>query len=268
MKVLLTIALAALLAAPAHAYDMTQLRQDMKAHYEKMKNDLGDVTMHQEATFEGKHSPMMSMKTTTYMKGLLWRSDAVMQGKNAAQQMNVTSLFDGTDMWSVVMGMKQKLPKGAIGGQGATGMWNEFPDDATIAGEETISGHPCWKVTYTAPKAPHGSPGGPVTVWVDKTMYMPIQMEFGGSKKPVRMVQSDFRKVKGYEFPWLTEMYKGDEKTMTIKVTKIDTGTRLSDDLFDASKLEGSEGMDMNAMMKKAMEMQKQQEAAGKKGGE
>ncbi len=267
MKFLLVTALAALLAAPAHAYDMTQLRQDIKTHVEKVSHDLGDVTIHQEATFNAAEAGAMNMSSTTYMKGTRWRSDGVMKNEKSSQEMKMTSLFDGTDIWSVMMGMKQKLPRGAIGGSGSSGMWSELPEDAKLAGEATVGDRDCWKVTYDAPKANRGG-GGPVTLWVDKKMFMPIQMEFHGSSGTIRTVQSDFRKEKGYEFPWLTEIYSGDKEMGTVKVVKLETGTGLSDDLFDAAKLEGGE-MDMNAMMKKAMEMQKQQDAAGKqKGGE
>jgi len=259
MRTLAMLATLMLLAIPAHAYDITDLERDMRAQIEKMMKEVGDVTLAQEATFEGGASGMSGMKATTYVKGERWRSDAVMSGSKQSANIEVTTLYDGTDMWSVMMGMKQKLPTGAVGQGGPTSLWNEFPDDAKVLGEESVGGRAAWKVQYDAPKgSPRGQ--GATTTWVDKTTFMPIQIETKASGKPVRMVMSDFRKVKGYDVAHLTEMFTGGDKTMTMKIVKLETNKGIPDDLFDPAKLAGGEGMDMNAMMKKAMEMQKQME--------
>jgi outer membrane lipoprotein-sorting protein len=269
-KLLLLLALTSMLATPALAYDMTNLRTDMKAHIEKMMKVVGDVTIQQEATFEAAAAGMSAMKATTYIKGNRWRSDAVMKAtdKGKGMDLEVTSLYDGSDMWSVTMGMKQKLPKGMMGQHGPNGLWNEFPEGAKVTGEEKVNGRDAWKVLYAAAKGAPKSNDGPTTVWVDKATFMPIQMESEAGGKPVRIVMSDFRNVKGYEMPHLTEMFSDGKKTMTMKVIKLETNKGLSDDLFDPEQLAGGDGMDMNAMMKKAMEMQKQMEGQGKKGGE
>jgi outer membrane lipoprotein-sorting protein len=265
MKTLTTIAMLALFAAPAHAYDISDLRRDMRAHVDKMMKEVGDVTIEQEATFEAKESGVSGMKATTYVKGNRWRSDAVMKGTASSPAMEVTSLFDGTDMWSVTMGMKHKMPKGAAGQNGPTGLWNEFPEDTKLIGEEKVGARDAWKVQYEAAKGEPTSGDGPTVVWVDKSTFMPIQLESESFDKPVRMVMSDFRKVKGYEIAHLTEMFTDGKKTMTMKVLKIETNKGLSDDLFDPGKLAGG---DANDMMKKALELQKQMEALQKKGGE
>lgn len=268
MKPLTTIVMLALFAAPAHAYDIADLRRDMRAHVDKMMKEVGDVTIQQEATFEAAKSGMSGMNATTYVKGNRWRSEAVMKGSGESPAMEITSLFDGTDMWSVTMGMKHKMPKGAAGQNGPSGLWSELPEGTKVIGEEKVGGRDAWKVQYEAAKGAPGSGDGPTTVWVDKSTFMPIQMESGAPAKPVRMVMSDFRKVKGYDIAHLTEMFTEGKKTMTMKVLKIETNKGLSDDLFDPEKLAGGEGMDMNDMMRKATEMQKQMEAQQKKGGE
>jgi len=265
MRTFAAVVLLLLVAIPAHAYDMSDLRRDMKAHIEKMMKDVGDVTIEHEATFEGGGKGMSGMKgmtgmkTTTYVKDLRWRSDATMQGDDMPD-MEMTSMFDGEDMWTVMMGMKQKLPKGTLGQNGQGGMWNEFPENAKLVGEEQASGRAAWKVMYEPEKGGPGGGGGPVTVWVDKSTFVPIQMESKSGGKPMRMVMSDFRKVKGYDYPYLTEMFSDGKKAMTMKVVKLETNKGVSDDLFDPEKLGGGDSMDMNAMMKKAMEMKKQME--------
>lgn len=258
MRTIAALAMLLLLAVPAHAYDIAELQRDMRAHIDKMMKEVGDVTLEQEATFEGASS-LSGMKATTYVKGDRWRSEAMMKGSGKSPDMEVTTLYDGTDVWSVVMGMKHRMPAGALGQAGPTSLWNEFPEDAEVLGEETVNGRAAWKVRYATPK---GAPGGqgPTTAWVDKSTFMPIQIETKSSGKPVRMVMSDFRKVKGFEVAHLTEMFTDGEKTMTMKLVGIETNKGLSDDLFDAEKLSGGEGMDMNAMMKKALEMQKRAE--------
>jgi outer membrane lipoprotein-sorting protein len=269
MRLLTTIMMLALFAVPAHAYEIVNLRADMKAHIEKMLKEVGDVTIQQQATFEAGEAGMGGMTATTYVKGNRWRSDAKMKGSRKGQdmEMDVTSLFDGTDMWSVTMGMKHKLPKGTMG-QGPQGLWNEIPENAKLLGAEQVSGRAAWKLQYEAAKGAPKSSEGVTTLWLDKSTYMPIQMEMDSFGKPVRMVMSDFRKVKGYDIAHLTEMFTDGKKSMTMKVLKLETNKGLSDDLFDPDQLAGGEGMDMNDMMKKAMEMQKQMEAQTKKGGE
>lgn len=272
MRTLTTMFLLMLVAIPAHAYDMADLRRDMHAHIDKMMKDAGDLTIEHEATFEGGAKGasgmkgMTGMKTTTYVKGTRWRSNAVMQGGDDSPSIEMVSMFDGEDLWTVVMGMKQKQPRGTIGQTGQGGMWNEFPDDAKLVGEDQVGGRATWKVQYEPEKGgPKGSQG-PVLVWVDKSTFVPIQLEAKSSGKPMRMVMSDFRKVKGYDYPYLTELFADGQKSMTLKVVKLETNKGVSDDLFDPEKLAGGEGMDMNAMMKKAMEMQKQMEQSNKKG--
>lgn len=266
MRTLAALLMLMLLAIPAHAYDMSDLRRDMRAHIDKMMKDVGDVTLEQEATFESGSKGLTGMTATTYVKGLRWRSETLMKSGGETPDVEMTSMYDGTDMWTVMMGMKHKLPKGSIGQSGASGMWDEFPDNARVVGEDQLSGRAAWKVEYEPEK---GAPNkAPVTVWVDKSSFVPIQMETKLSGEATRMVMSDFRKVKGsYEYPFLTEMFTGGKKAMTLKVLKIETSKGLSDDLFDPEKLTAGEGMDMGDMMKKAMEMQKQMEEMNKKGG-
>jgi len=271
MRTFATAMLLMLFVTPALAYDMSDLRRDMHAHIDKMMKDVGDVTIQNEATFEGgaKGKPGMSgmtgMKATTYVKGTRWRTEATMQGGDDAPSIEMTSMFDGEDMWTVMMGMKQKLPKGTLGQNGQAGMWSEFPENAKLVGEEQASGRAAWKVMYEPEKGGPRGGEGPVTVWVDKSTFVPIQMESKSDGKPMRMVMSDFRKVKGYDYPYLTEMFSDGKKAMTMKVVKLETNKGISDDLFDPEKLGGGDSMDMNAMMKKAMEMQKQMEQKGDK---
>jgi outer membrane lipoprotein-sorting protein len=254
-----------LLAAPARAYDIADLERDMRAHIEKVMKELGDVTLRKVATFEGARSGPAGMTATTYVKGRLWRSEAKMKGSDKSPDVEVTTLYDGTDVWSVTMGMKHRMPAGAVGQTGPSGLWNEMPQNAKLIGEEEVDGRAAWKVQYEAPEGAPRSGSGTTLVWLDRQSYVPIRMETESFGKPVRMVMSDFRRVKGFEVPHLTEMFSGDAKSMTLEVVSIETGQKLSADLFDAAKLAGGEAPDVSDMMKKALEMQKQMEQS--KGG-
>jgi len=260
MRLTTAIVMLALFAAPAFAYDMADLRRDMHARVEKMMKEVGDVRLEQEGTLEGMESGPTEMKVTTYMRGALWRSEVQMSGGGQSGAVEITTLYDGTDTWSVTMGVKQKMPAGLIGQSGPTGFWNELPEDTRLLGEEKIGQRDAWKVEHAAPRGTPQSNGAPTTLWIDKSTFIPIRMETESFGKPVRMVMSDFREVKGYPVAHLTEMFTGKQKTMTMKILKLETGKGLSDDLFDAEKLEGGEGIDVNAMMKKALEMQKRAE--------
>jgi outer membrane lipoprotein-sorting protein len=160
------------------------------------------------------------------------------------------------------MGMKSKLPPGTINPGGAQSFWNEPPAGAEVIGDETVSGRACWKVENKK------ASGGPQVTWYDKKTFIPVQIEAKASGKKVRTVFSDYRAVKGYEVPHLTEMFSDGKKTVTSKIKKIETNAKLADALFDAEQLEGGEGMNMEALMKQAEEMkQKMMEQQGK-GGE
>jgi hypothetical protein len=140
--------------------------------------------------------------------------------------------------------------------------WSEPPAGSKISGEETVDARECWIVespaTSVVPSAPR--------TWIDKAEFVNVRSETVLSGKTIRTDFSDFRDVKGaLEIPYHADVYSNDQKTMTAEITKLETNTGLSADLFDPAKLgtgpgtatPAMPGIDVNAIMKQAEEMQK-----------
>jgi hypothetical protein len=222
------------------------------------------MTMEMEGKFSAPGSENSSMHSIHYRKGELWRIEAEMNmGGSAGNALNTISLFDGEDHWSVAMGMKTKLPKGQIPAQSdANSYWNRPPEGSKIVGDETISGRDCWIIEY--PENPIMK--SPPRHWIDKDQFVFVRSVSILSGKPIRSEFSDFRTVNDdFEIPHHIEVFSGDDQTMTIDITKLEIGTGLSDELFNAETLEGSgmpdlQNMDLDALMKQAEEMRKKYE--------
>jgi outer membrane lipoprotein-sorting protein len=271
MRTLVAAILSLGLLAPfgAEAYDIEDLVRDGRAHHQKAQQSIGDMTLEQTGSFTSPGGGDSSMKSVRYQKGDKWRQEADMamggmgQGPGPGASFKSVTLFDGTDTWTLAMGMKTKLPKDA--GQSSSSSpvyWSEPPAGSKISGEETIDGHECWIVELPAnplmPSAPR--------MWIDKAKFVNVRSESVLSGKTMRTDFSDFRDVKGVlEIPYHSDVYSNDQKTMTAEITKLETNTGLSDGLFDPAKLgvgpdgatTGTPAIDMGAIMKQAEEMQK-----------
>lgn len=251
----------------AMAYDIEDLLRDGRAYHQTAQQSIGDMTVEQTASFTAPSGGDSTMKSVRYQKGDKWRQEADMAMAGMAQgpggAIKTVTLFDGTDTWTLAMGMKTKLPKDAAQNSSSSPTyWSEPPAGSKISGEETVGGRECWIVELPpnplTPSAPR--------MWVDKAKFVNVRSESVLSGKTMRTDFSDFRDVKGaLEIPYKADVYSNDQKTMTAEITKLETNTGLSDDLFDPSKLGAGPGtaapampgIDMNAIMKQAEEMQK-----------
>ena len=112
---------------------------------------------------------------------------------------------------------------------------------------ESVDGKDCYVIeTETAANAP-------MRFWLDKEKLAPVKMELETPQGTMLAVYSDPRKIQGdWEMPYLTETYMNGEllSTMTVKSVKVNTG--LSDDLFNADKIEArGTGVDIRALLQK-----------------
>lgn len=263
-----TLSLALFAPCRAAAYDIDDLVRDGHAYHQRAQQLIGDMTVEQTASFTAPSGGNSTMKSVRYQKGDKWRQEADMamagmpQGPGGA--IKTVTLFDGTDTWTLAMGMKTKLPKDAAQNSASSPTyWSEPPAGSKISGEETIGGRECWIVEMPANALTASAP----RTWVDKTKFVNVRSESVLSGKTMRTDFSDFRDVKGaLEIPYHADVYSNDQRTMTAEITKLETDTGLSDDLFDPAKLGAAgpgtgmpamPGVDMNAIMKQAEEMQK-----------
>ncbi len=272
MRYLILGVAALALTGNASAYELKDLVRDGRAYHAKMMTEVGDLKIEQEATFHGKGAGSSGIKSVTYRKGNKWRSDGTMSagGMSSAkgQSFDATTLYDGKDMWSVAMGIKSKVPGPVQKEPSALVYWSEPAPESKVTGEETVNGRACW-VAETA--APAGAPGGfgGTKVWIDKKKFVYVQTDAMLSGESLRSVYSDFRKVKGdFEIPYQVDTFSKGQKTMTAKITKLEAGSGLSDDLFDPSKIgSGATTIDTDALMKQAEEMRKKAQAQSGTGG-
>jgi outer membrane lipoprotein-sorting protein len=237
------------------AYDITNLIADANARYGGIYAEMTDMTIKQQATVKDDAAETI-MSMTMHRKGDKWRNEA--QIGDGAESMNMTTLFDGTDYWSVMMGMKTKLPKGEMDSKGmAEDYWKDIPDSAKMVGEETLNGRDCWIVEWNEDQEP-------MRTWIAKDDLMHVQTITQSGGKTTKIINSDFRKVhKDFMIPYVTEVYSGDKLIMTSIIREFTSNTGLADELFDPEKLGGSEmnmqNLDLEKMMKQAEEMQKKQ---------
>jgi hypothetical protein len=236
-----------LLALPAAspAYDIEQLRKDARAYHDAMMRKLGDLTIEQEAAFTAPDRADVTVRSTIFRKGNRWRTEGSMTAPAGSAGEGTGSsaihLFDGTDLWSAAMGMKRRLPPGQTYGQGTPAYWTEPVPGSEIVGEETVAGRDCWIVLGPEPPPNPILEGTRARTWVDKKCFLTVQSESRMSGKTMRAVFSDFRRVEGYDLPYRTEVYSDGAKTLAAQVVSLAAGRGLSDDLFDAARLPGTE---------------------------
>ena len=259
MTYLLALTLAAIFAVNnVFAYDITNLIADAKARYNQAYTEMADMTINQQALVKDD-AVETSMSMIMYRKGDKWRNEATIG--EGEESMTITTLFDGTDGWSLMMGMRTKLPKEELNVKGAAEpVWEEIPENAKIVGEENLNGRDCWIVEWNEDQ----DKPEPVRTWFAKDDFMLLQIISQSGGKTTKMVNSDFRKVKGdFMIPYLTEIYSADKLVMTSTIKEFTYNTNISDDLFDPEKLGGSDmdmqNLDLEKLMKQAEEMQKQQ---------
>ena len=273
MRNVLPLALVLALCGNAAAYDIKQLEADSQAYHGKMLSTLGGVRITQEGAMLVKERAG-DLSVVMYRKGDKWRADGSMTRPgvpvpDGAQPMTTIQLFDGTDLWQAAMGTKTKL-QGFSPSRGPSiinAFGSDFGDEAKIAGDEKLGERDCWIVDVPRPApSPQMAKMVPEVTrsWVDKKNFALVQSSTKVGDKTMKTVFSDFRDVKGYQIPYVTEVFRDEEKTMTVKVIKMETNVALPDSMFDAAKLPGDEkSADLSAMMKKVEEM-KQEMAARK----
>jgi outer membrane lipoprotein-sorting protein len=253
MKYLLSLLSVCFIVNNTFAYDVATLIADMKARYGQAYAEITDMTLKEESTVKDDATDM-TMTMTMYHKGDKWRNETQLgQGE---ESMTTTTIFDGTDVWSEMMGMKTKLPKDQTDEKKlADEFWLNIPEDAKIAGEESVNGRDCWIVEWNEQSEPRRT-------WIAKDDLMHVQTVMKSENKTLKIINSDFRKVhKDFMIPYVTEVYSGDKLIMTSLIKEFVYNTGLADDLFDPAKLSGSDNMDLQKLMKQAQEMQKKGEA-------
>jgi len=179
-------------------------------------------------------------------------------GRGGAQMppMTTTIIFDGKDTWMASpFAGKKRLEGDEAKGHSPQLSWTEnLEGRLVLLGEEKVAGRSAWVVEVKEDKKRETEPEAFSKVWIDTSNYWMLKAESKTPKGVAESRLSDFRKVHGdFSMPFLHEVLVNGvlQSKLVTKGVKVNAG--LSDDLFDASKLE-SQGMSMEDMFKQGMQ--------------
>jgi len=251
------------MAGQGFSQSVSDILKEAENNYKDFTQEFADMAIIFDTkmyTPEGEMTSEMKLFT----KGEKSRSEVVMQFPESAGMpegmgsMQVIIIFDGQDTWMISPFVgKNKLTSQQAEEQMQyqTGMnwWKSIPDNAKYIGIERINNRECYVIEIKAEEASlYGR------IWVDKKNLFLVQTEGEGeSGQTMRMVFSDFRKIKdNWELPYKTEGFLDEVQMMTILLKSFEVNQGLSDDLFDADKVEAS-GPNMQEMMQNMMQQGK-----------
>ena len=260
--VILLVASAILLLVIGQGFSqsVSEILKKAESNYKNFNQDFKDMAMIFDMkmyTPEGEMTSEMKLFT----KGEKSRSEIVMQFPETdgmpegMGSMQTIVIFDGQDNWMISpFAGKSKLTTEQTEEQMQyqTGMnwWSSISDKAKYVGMERINNRECYVLEIEAEGDSLYS-----RVWVDKNNLFLVQTEAKiDSGETMRMIFSDFRKIKGeWELAYKTEGFLDEEPMMTILLKSFETNQGLSDDLFDVDKVEVS-GPNMQEMMQNMMQ--------------
>ena len=259
---LLLCACIVLVPAAGFSQDWAGLSKQLKDRCAKFNKDVNDLALTMEMT---SPSPKGDVTTqmTIFKKGEKSRAELQMQGMPGGAEMppgmaemKIVVINDGKSTWMInPMTGKMELPaKEADKYQGQWYCDEYIPQEAEIAGSETVSGRDCHILVVKDETSPYSK------LWIDKKTLDPVKVEAKPQDgKTSTVLFSDFKKLAGdWQFPYKTEIYQDKTLVSTTIVKSVEMNKGISDDLFDPDKAE-AKGPSMQDMMK-TMEEQKKNE--------
>jgi outer membrane lipoprotein-sorting protein len=246
-----------LVVGQGFSQSLSDILRKAESNYKNFNQDFKDMTM----VFDAKiYTPQgeMNSEMKLFTKGEKSRSEIVMQMPEGMGSMQTIIIFDGQDTWMIssFTGKTKLTPEQAEEQmQYQTGMnwWRSISDKAKYVGIERINNRECYVLEMEAGEASLYN-----RIWVDKNNLFLVQTEGkNNSGETMRMIFSDFRKIKdNWELPYKTEGFINEVQMMAILLKSFEINQGLSDDLFDANKVEVS-GPNMQEMMQNLMQQGK-----------
>lgn len=243
--------------------DWSSILKEAKAKYAKFEKEVKDMTIMQETkmVISEKDKKEMTSEMKILRKGEKFRVETKMQMPDmpeAMGEMETVIIYDGEDLWMIssFLGKKKLSDEEAHEYQTERNWWDLISEKAKIVGTEKVDKRECYVVETKEEKE------FPFTrIWLDKKSLDLIKGERKQPKEETMLwVHSDFKKVKGdWEMPYKTEIYTGEKLVSTSLVKSLEINKGLSDDLFDPDKVK-VKGFDMQEMMKKMMQEEKEEE--------
>ena len=221
--------------------ELDDIVMEAKSKRERFEDDIADLTMTAQLAQEAPQGTVnLDMKILT--KGRKVRTEMVIpqmpgmpDGMAGAEMITI---YDGTDTWMIhPMTGKTKSP-GSESQNPLTqerDWWKSVSDKTVLLDKESVGGRDCHVIDFSADdEAPLDK------IWLDTEELLMIQAEVSAPNgKMMRILMSDFQPLQGeWKIPYKTEVFEGEKIGATISVTSVDVNTGLSDDLFDAEKVE------------------------------
>ena len=256
-SVFATLLVFAVLCGPAQGVTADEVFKAASAKYEKFVSSVKDLTIEQEMSM-GQGQMKMQMKMMR--KGKKYRIESTTStppGRGGAQMqpMTTTVLFDGKETWIVSpFAGKRRLEGDEAKAHSPQLSWTEnLEGRLVLLGQEKVAGRDAWVIEVKEDKKAT-SPEAFSKVWIDASDHWMLKAESKTPKGTAQSRLSDFRKVHGdFSMPFLHEVFVNGVLQSKLVTKSVKTNSGLSDDLFDASKLE-SQGMSMEDMFKQGMQ--------------
>ncbi len=234
--------------------EISRIGKQVHSMYENFSKQIKDMTIVKETRIvagEGK----MSTETKIMQKGEKFRVENTMnmpQSSGMFGNMKTIIICDGKDTWMISPMMGKRKITGEEGEKykRTEDWWKYISNNAKITGTEKVGTKNCYIIKKEDDKST-----GFTKMWIDKKSLTLVKFE-GSDNKGESMVgiNSDFRKIKGnIEMPYKTETYINGKLFTVSEITSLTINKGLSDELFDADRVK-TQGMNMQEMMKKAME--------------
>ena len=246
-----------LVVGQGFSQSLSDILRKAESNYKNFNQDFKDMSIVFDAKIYTPEGEMLS-EMKLFTKGEKSRSEIVMQMPEGMGSMQTIVIFDGQDNWMIssFTGKTKLTPEQTEEQmQYQTGMnwWRSISDNAKYVGIERINNRECYVLEIEA-----GEDSFYSRVWVDKNNLFLVQTEAKiDSGETMRMIFSDFRKIKGeWELAYKTEGFMDEVPMMTILLKSFEINQGLSDDLFDADKVEVS-GPNMQEMMQNMMQQGK-----------
>ena len=252
-----------LVVSQGFSQSLSDILKKAESNYRNFNQDFKDMAMVFDAKIFTPEGEMLS-EMKLFLKGEKSRSETLMKFPESAgmpegmDSMLVVVISDGQDTWMIspFVGKKKLTTEQAeeqMHYQTGMNWWKFISDKTKYVGIEKIEGRECYLLELEIEReSPYKR------IWVDKDRLFLVQAEGDSSDgNKVRTTFSDFRKAKGsWELPYKIEVFINEVQTMTVLTKFLEINKGLSDDLFDANKVEVS-GPNMQEMMQNMMQQGK-----------
>lgn len=250
MKSLVIVIGLCLVLGNVYAVDLPDVLKRVEEKYARFEQEIQDMTILQDMVMITSGGEM-TQDIKLQNKGKKFRMESKMEGAGMPGGMETVTIYDGKDTWMISpFTGKQKISDlGGNQNQVQSNWWDYISENSTITGSEEVSGRECHVISVSG-NAPFDK------LWLDKNSFDMVKAEFSGAGGTMLLVYSDFRKVKGdWDMPYKTEMYQGKSLFSTSVTKSIEVNKGLSDELFDANKVQ-MKASSMEDMMKQMMQGQ------------